>query len=189
MGNVKYKIVSFNGSRNQGSDVYWIAFYNENHNHQSDGLQLFFSFSDGKMRYGVCRYLDNTYLSDYIYDGDIDELLRFVENNKTIILNDNKRTIDIILDEVKNIFQNNGNIALSINDINNRLNNRIDKNRLSEEVITSNLYDVIDGENSLKFKLKNYMPSKVKELFENNGFITIDILRDIFERNNININI
>ena len=41
----------------------------------------------------------------------------------------------------------------------------------------------------LKYKIRNYMSTKLKDLFEKNGFITIDVLRQILEQNGLTINI
>lgn len=41
--------------------------------------------------------------------------------------------------------------------------------------------------NPHKFQLKNYMPKNIKETMIQNGFITIDMLKDIFEKNGLKI--
>lgn len=39
--------------------------------------------------------------------------------------------------------------------------------------------------NPHKFQLKNYMPKNIKETMIQNGFITIDMVKDIFEKNGL----
>ena len=39
----------------------------------------------------------------------------------------------------------------------------------------------------MKFQLTNYMPTHIKETMTKNGFITIDMLKEILAKNNINI--
>jgi hypothetical protein len=60
IGDVNYTISNFNGSQHQGSDQYWIAFYNKIHKSQSDALQLFINFKDGVFNYGLYNYLENS---------------------------------------------------------------------------------------------------------------------------------
>lgn len=182
---IKYGVSDFNGSQHQGSDNYWVAFYNKNHKHQSDGLQFFITFENGEMRYGIYRYIDKVHISQFVFDGDIDKFYNFIRENKSLILNDVLRSSDIITDEIKNIIQDNNNIALSYKEIIERLSTKIDKNTFD---------NIIEGESfekteDSKYKLKNYMPTKLKELFESNGFITIDVLKQILEQNGIKINI
>jgi len=39
----------------------------------------------------------------------------------------------------------------------------------------------------MKYRLRNYMPSTIKETMKANGFITLDMLKEILEKNGINI--
>lgn len=185
LGDVKFKISNFNGSRNQGSNEYWIAFYNKNHNHQSDGLQLFISFDEGQMKYGIYRHIDRVHIKQYIFDGDINSFFYFIDDNREMILNDNKKSKEFIEDDIKDIFQKNSNIALTQKEITDRLSIRVDRSLITD-ILSSNIFEKNEDQ---KFKLKSYMPTKLKELFENNGFITIDVLKQILEQCGVQVNI
>lgn len=137
------------------------------------------------MRYGIYRYIDKVHISQFIFDGDIDKFYNFIRENKSLILNDVLRSSDIITDEIKNIIQDNNNIALSYKEIIERLSTKIDKNTF-DNIIEGEFFEKTEDS---KYKLKNYMPTKLKELFESNGFITIDVLKQILEQNGIKINI
>lgn len=182
LGDVKFKISNFNGSRNQGSTEYWIAFYNKNHNNQSDGLQLFISFVDGQMRYGIYRHIDRVHISQNIFDGDINSFFNFINDNSELILNDTKKSMEFIVDDIKEILQNNNNLPLTIKEINDKLNAKVSNNIITE-ILKSDEFEN-DG---LKYKIRNYMSTKLKDLFEKNGFITIDVLRQILEKNGLTI--
>jgi hypothetical protein len=185
IGDVKYGVSDFNGSQHQGSDNYWIAFYNKSHKHQSDGLQLFIVFKDGQMNYGIYRHIDRVHLSQHTFDGDINRFYQFILDNKDSILNDTEKSKDILLKNVKKILQDNNNIALTSREIVDRLENRIDNNTINN-ILSSDIFETTEDQ---KFKLKSYMPTKLKELFENNGFITIDVLKQILEQCGVQVNI
>ena len=53
---------------------------------------------------------------------------------------------------------------------------------------TRNYFLIVD-KNPMKFILNNYMPNNIRESLIRNGFITIEALKEIFKRNNINIEI
>jgi len=53
----------------------------------------------------------------------------------------------------------------------------------------NNLIFEIIGNNPMKFRLCNYVPSNIKESLIKNGFVTIDALKEILAKNNINIEI
>jgi len=185
LGDVKYSISDFNGSQHQGSDDYWVAFYNKTHKHQSDGLQFFIGFRNGEMRYGIYRHIDRQFFDgEKIFDGDVNEFYRFVSTSSELILNDVEKSKDFVLNNIKEILQNNSNLPLTIKEINDRLDNKISSNAITE-ILKSDEFEN-DG---LKYKIKNYMSTKLKDLFEKNGFITIDVLKQILEQNGITINI
>lgn len=185
IGDVKYAVSDFNGSQHQGSDNYWIAFYNKGHKHQSDGLQFFIVFKDGQMNYGIYRHIDRVHLSQHTFDGDINTFYQFILDNKDSILNDTEKSKDILLKSVKKILQDNNNITLTSKEILDRLENRVDNNTIND-ILSSDIFETTDDQ---KFKLKSYMPTKLKELFENNGFITIDVLKQILEQCGVQVNI
>jgi hypothetical protein len=186
LGDVKYGVSDFNGSQHQGSDNYWIAFYNKTHKHQSDGLQLFIEFENGEMNYGIYRHIDRVHISQHIFDGDINKFYQFILDNKHTILNDTEKSKDVLLKTVKIILQDNNNIALTSKEIVDRLETRVDNNTINDILSSDDIFEKIDDS---KFKLKSYMPTKLKELFENNGFVTIDILKQILDQCGVQVNI
>ena len=50
------------------------------------------------------------------------------------------------------------------------------------------IFEIVE-KNPMKFKLINYLPSNIKSILSENGFITLDMLKDILSKNNINIEI
>lgn len=87
--NLNYKICNFNGSQNQGSDEYWVAFY-ENDKNES---QIFISFKNGKVKYGSTKLQEmiNSVEKDP-QDFSLDEfILYFNENKDSLLENKDKK--------------------------------------------------------------------------------------------------
>ena len=64
------------------------------------------------------------------------------------------------------------------------------KNSIFEIIETKPFYKYrLVETDEVKKRLDKHLPSKLKTLLTDNGFITIDMLREIFKTNNININI
>jgi hypothetical protein len=137
------------------------------------------------MRYGIYRHIDRQFFDgEKIFEGNINEFYKFIEENSELILNDLEKSKDFVLNNIKEILQNNSNLPLTIKEINDRLDNKISSNIITE-ILKSDEFEN-DG---LKYKIRNYMSIKLKDLFEKNGFITIDVLRQILEQNGLTINI
>lgn len=184
IGDVKYTISNFNGSQHQGSNEYWIAIYNSCHHSQSDALQIFLTFKDGKFYYGVYNYLENKHLiqNEFI---DLDRFYDFLEVNSESILNDVEKSSDILIKKVRNYLETSDNIGKLTSEI---ISN-IDTN-VSESTLKSILLDVEDFElDNDKWKIKNQIPGtgKLKKYLTEQGFITIDMLVKILERNGIKL--
>jgi hypothetical protein len=64
------------------------------------------------------------------------------------------------------------------------------KNSIFEIIETKPFYKYrLVETDEVKNRLDKHLPSKLTTLLTDNGFITIDMLREIFKTNNININI
>lgn len=59
--------------------------------------------------------------------------------------------------------------------------------RIKSQVVPNRNIFVIVGRNPIKFQLSNYMPKHIKDNLTKNGFITIETLKEIFKKNNIDI--
>ncbi len=184
MGDVKYTISNFNGSQHQGSDEYWIAIYNSCHHSQSDALQLFFSFKEGNFYYGIYNYLENKHLIQNEFT-DLNKFYDFIDINSELILNDVEKSSDILIKKVRNYLESSDNIGKKTSEI----ISGIDSN-ISESTLKSILVDVEDFElDDDKWKIKNQIPGtgKLKKYLTEQGFITMDILVKILEKNGINL--
>jgi hypothetical protein len=184
IGDVKYTISNFNGSQHQGSDECWIAIYNSFHHNQSDALQIFFSFKEGKFYYGIYNYLENKHIIQNEFT-DLNKFYDFIDINSELILNDVEKSSDFLIRKVRNYLESSDNIAKKTSEI----ISGIDSN-ISESTLKSILMDVEDFElNDDKWKIKNQIPGtgKLKKYLTEQGFITIDILVKILEENGINL--
>jgi len=87
----------FYGAQQQGSSVYSTKFFNNSRKNQSESNQFFFDFIDGRLKYGFHNFKQNKDLVERfdssIHDFDFDVLFKYIEDNKSLILNDiNKDT-------------------------------------------------------------------------------------------------
>lgn len=91
-GKVKHIYFDFQGPRQQGSDRLWLALYNKNQASQSTGLQIFTDFHRGIIKYGIYKHSNAAYVKGPIElspeNFDFEEMIRFYEENKYLILND-----------------------------------------------------------------------------------------------------
>jgi hypothetical protein len=208
IGDVKYTVSNFNGSQHQGSENYWVAFYNKEHRSQSEGLQLFLDFFDGKFKYGIYQHKNKSYLEGPFEFKNIDDFYNFVELNKNTILNEaidpgmtfidaakfilnefeNKpMTSKEIWDEIdkRNLVRTSGKTPqASLNTVilNDCVDSPVNGNR------SRNIFKIVE-KNPAKFILNNYMSKNIKETMISNGFITIDMLKEIFEKNGLDFKI
>lgn len=91
-GKVKKIYFDFQGPRQQGSDTFWFAIFNNKQATQSTGLQIFAEFYRGKIKYGIYRHVDASYLKGPIEvspeNFNFLEMLKTFEENKHLILED-----------------------------------------------------------------------------------------------------
>lgn len=168
IGNVKQKISNFNGPQNQGSDTYWMCIYNSLHNSQSDGLQLFIEIKNGIISYGVYRFFDKTYLvGPFQFDGDLKKLYSFIENNSDYIVNDTKKSIDYFKEEISEIFKNNNNISMTVEEISKKLKYSPGNAELIRLLSNDVEFESIDD----RWKLSSYIPNDMIEDFNKAGFV------------------
>lgn len=89
---VKITKYDFQGSRQQGSDRFWIAIYNAAQESQSSSLQIFIEFHHGKINYGIYKHSDKSYLTERQQFNEVsfdyDKMLQYFQNQKDLILND-----------------------------------------------------------------------------------------------------
>lgn len=91
-GIVKHVYFDFQGPRQQGSDRLWLAIYNNKQATQSTGLQIFADFHLGKIKYGIYRHSDESYIKGPVEvlpeNFDFEEMIKLFEENKTLIIDD-----------------------------------------------------------------------------------------------------
>ena len=209
----KYTYWDFKGGRNQGQKNLSLAFYNNSHKTHSLGSQLFLDFESGSIKYGVYRHSDG-YLVGPFYTTyeDFQQVLNFFEENKQVILDDISREKEnedyTFITAAIRVLKEHNNQSMSAREI----WSEIEKNKLytttgktpvaslnsimlgssSNSNITNKSKKVVFecvGENPIKFKLINYLSDRVKETLKSEGFITIEQLKEILEKNNIKITI
>ena len=219
IGDVKYTISDFNGSQHQGSNQYWIAFYNKEHKSQSEGNQIFFNFIEGEMTYGIYNHLSKNYLIGPIkVDFDtflVDDIYKFIDENKNIILDE--KISPILTDTEKEhtfisasiqVLKNFENVPMSAKEIWDHIE-KIGSYKAVGKTPAASLYTIMSGSsinsnnsnkskklifesvgtNPIKFKLINYTPKRIRESLIDDGFITKEMLIEILSKNNINIEI
>lgn len=91
-GEVKVVSFDFQGVRQQGSDRYWVAIYNKHQENQSFGVQFFFEFYKGRIRYGVYKHENQNYLKPRVSlspeEFKYNDMLTYFEESKQILLDD-----------------------------------------------------------------------------------------------------
>jgi hypothetical protein len=95
IGGLKWKINNFNGPQNQGSEQYWIAFYNKSLLSQANSLQLFISFKQGSCTYGIYKHNGSEYLVGPETYTNWDKFNDFISENIHYILEDIKSSDEI----------------------------------------------------------------------------------------------
>lgn len=89
---VKEVSFDFQGVRQQGSERYWIAIYNKKHENQSNGIQFFIEFVDGKIGYGVYKHENQNYLKPKVTltsdEFKYEEMLTYFKESKQILIDD-----------------------------------------------------------------------------------------------------
>ena len=137
-------------------------------------------------------------------DFNIDDFYKFVDDNKNLILDE---VIDhgmTFIEGAKFILEEFGNKPMSANEIWDEINSKklvrtsgkTPSSTLHTKILEQCLDSTVNGNKSRnifkiigskpqKFILNNYMPKNIKETMIKNGFITIDMLKDIFEKNGL----
>jgi hypothetical protein len=95
---MKWKINNFNGPQNQGSENYWIAFYNKSLLSQADGLQLFIQFKQGECTYGIYKHNGTEYVVGPENYTNWEKFTEFISENSHYILEDIKSSDEISTD-------------------------------------------------------------------------------------------
>ena len=99
-GKVKHIYFDFQGARQQGSDRLWFAIYNKGQQTQSTGLQLFVDFYGGKIKYGLYRHSNQSYLKGPIevFPENLvfKEMITFFNDNKNLIVADDPPTAALL---------------------------------------------------------------------------------------------
>lgn len=210
IGDCKMHIWDFSGARFQGQDWCCALFYNKDLKSQSDGMQIWISFKPNIVEYGVTDYLNGEkeiILTEISPDEfDLDLFYKFIDDNKNIILDQKIEPGMTFHGAAKLILEEFGNKPMSANEI----WSEIEKRRLvktggktpAASLTTIILNDSVDSpvksSNSKnifkivsnspnKYILNNFMPKHIKENLTKNGFITIDMLKDIFEKNGLKL--
>jgi 5-methylcytosine-specific restriction protein B len=82
---VKSVFYDFQGPRQQGHDVFWLAIYNKEQPSQSTGLQIFLNIKDGQITYGFYRHSTKEYeggkISKTKEDFNYDEMINYFSEN------------------------------------------------------------------------------------------------------------
>jgi 5-methylcytosine-specific restriction endonuclease McrBC GTP-binding regulatory subunit McrB len=90
--NVKTTSFDFQGARQQGSDRFWLAIYNQEQENQSTGLQFFIDFHHGSMSYGIYQHSTKSYLKDRVLitpeTFNYDEMINYFKSDVDLLLND-----------------------------------------------------------------------------------------------------
>lgn len=211
IGDVKSIIWSFDGARFQGQDHYCILFYNKNHKTKSDGIQIYFDMKPNMVEYGVYDYNtknDIERIQVKSDDFDIEDFYNFIENNKDFILNETIEKGMTFIDGAKFILERNLNKPMTAKEIWDEISidnlvksdgktpqaslNTIILNNCVDSPVTNNksrnVFKIVD-KNPMTFQLNYYMEPRIKETLLKNGFITIDMLKDIFEKNGLKFDI
>ena len=89
---VKTTSFDFQGSRQHGSDRYWMAIYNKAQVNQSTGLQFFIDFHHGKMSYGIYQHGNRNYIKENkVVTPDsfnYEEMLDYFKSDIQLIIDD-----------------------------------------------------------------------------------------------------
>jgi hypothetical protein len=185
IGDVKYTISGFNGSQHQGSEHYWVAIYNNQQKNQSEGLQLFLSFKNGIFYYGIFNYIEQLHITEFEFDGDLNKFYDFIDSNSELIRNDTKKASLNLIIKVKDFLESTDNLGKTISEIILNLKSNISENNLRNLLIESDEFDLVGD----KWKIKNQIPGtgKLKKYLTEQGFVTIDMLIELLNRNGIKL--
>lgn len=92
---------------------------------------------------------------------------------------------DKILADVKSLLQNGGNAPMCIEEISRRLKTKEEK---ICEALLSDSFDRITTDKT-RYRLSNYLPTKLVDSIKAYDFVTIDMLIDILSKSGVTVNI
>jgi hypothetical protein len=90
---------------------------------------------------------------------------------------------DTLLSDIKILLQNSGNIPMTSDEIFNRL-----KRKDIEEVLSLDIFDKITTDKT-RYRLSNYLPTKLVDSIKAYDFITMEMLVEILGKSGVNVNI
>ena len=122
----------------------------------------------------------------YNIDIEVSIINYNIEDTETI--KDTESAKDAIVDDIKDIFQNCGNIPMTSKEIVIRLEKRRKENSIVDLLSKSKLFDKTTTDKT-RYRLSNYLPTKLVDSIKSYDFVTIDMLIEILGKNGININI
>lgn len=93
---------------------------------------------------------------------------------------------DEILSNIKYLFQNDGNTPMTSEEVSNKLKKKEDK--INEILLISDFFDKITTDKT-RYRLSNYLPTKLVDSIKSYDFVTIDMLVEILNKNGMNVNI
>ena len=103
IGECKTHIWDFDGARFQGQEYCCLLFYNKQLKSHSNGMQLWISFKDNLVEYGIGDHSNSKKESEMIFpfdpilvspdDFNLDDFYKFIDDNKNVILDDKTSTI------------------------------------------------------------------------------------------------
>ncbi len=92
---------------------------------------------------------------------------------------------DEILSNIKNIFQENSNTPMTSEEVSNKLKKKEDQ---INEILLSDLFDKITTDKT-RYRLSNYLPTKLVDSIKAYDFITMEMLVEILGKSGVNVNI
>jgi hypothetical protein len=162
-----------------------VAIYNNQQKNQSEGLQLFLSFKNGIFYYGIFNYIEQLHITEFEFDGDLNKFYDFIDSNSELIRNDTKKASLNLIIKVKDFLESTDNLGKTISEIILNLKSNISENNLRNLLIESDEFDLVGD----KWKIKNQIPGtgKLKKYLTEQGFVTIDMLIELLNRNGIKL--
>jgi hypothetical protein len=93
---------------------------------------------------------------------------------------------DEILSNIKKIFQENSNTPMTSEEISYKLKKK--EYKINEILFLSDFFDKITTDKT-RYRLSNYLPTKLVDSIKSYDFVTIDMLIEILGKNGMNVNI
>ena len=93
---------------------------------------------------------------------------------------------DEILSNIKKIFQENSNTPMTSEEVSYKLKKK--EYKINEILFLSDFFDKITTDKT-RYRLSNYLPTKLVDSIKSYDFVTIDMLIEILGKNGMNVNI